>query len=87
MRAANSWLGQMAMCIYRRKLRRILRKRAARSCCTDPKAIRTFNSSHAKKIAFFTLPVESAGRDCAWAVVARLAQDAGNPFARFPTLY
>ena len=49
-----------AMCIYRRKLRRILRKRAARSCCSRPP--RQFVRSTARmrrRSAFFTLPAES----------------------------
>src|ERR1700675_1830211 len=53
------------MCNYRRKLRRILRKRAARSCCSRPP--RQFVRSTVRtrrRSAFFTLPAES-GRDCA----------------------
>jgi hypothetical protein len=49
-----------AMCIYRRKLRRILRKRAARSCCSRPprRFIRSTTRVR-RRSAFLTLPVES----------------------------
>ena len=48
------------MCIYRRKLRRILRKRAARSCCSRPprRFIRSTTRTR-RRSAFFTLPAES----------------------------
>src|ERR1700687_4173244 len=48
------------MYIYRRKLRRTLRKRAARSCCSRPprRFIRSTTRTR-RRSAFFTLPAES----------------------------
>jgi hypothetical protein len=52
--------------IYRRKLRRILRKGMHGPVAADPKAIHPFNSSHAKKIGLFSrYLLNRAGRDCA----------------------
>ena len=52
--------GQMGNVHYRRKLRRILRKRVARSCCSRPprRFIRSTTRMR-KRSAFFTLPAES----------------------------
>ena len=49
-----------AMCTYRRKLRRILRKRVARSCCSRPLGrIKRSTTRMRRRSAFFMLPAES----------------------------
>src|SRR2546430_17344859 len=66
------------MCIYRRKLRSTLRKRAARSCCSRPP--RRFIRSTARMprtSAFFTLPAESGRVEMLRGGVS-LGQDVGE---------
>src|SRR6266536_1042563 len=49
--------GQWATYIYRRKLTRILRKRAARSCCSrPPRRFLRSTTRMRRRSAFFTLP-------------------------------
>jgi hypothetical protein len=60
--ASSSFLARArwAMYIYRRKPRRILRKKAARSCCSrHPRRFIRSTTRVRKRSAFFTLPAES----------------------------
>src|SRR5262245_45203496 len=59
--ASNSLLarGKWAMCIYRRKLKPILQKRAARSYCSLPPRRSVCSTNHMqRRLGFFTSPVE-----------------------------
>jgi hypothetical protein len=62
-RAASSWFlarARWASCIYRRKLRPILRKRVARSCCSRlPSRFVLSTTRMLRRSAFFTLHAES----------------------------
>src|SRR6266699_829031 len=52
--------GQLAMCIYRQKLKPILQKRAARSCCSlRPRRYECSTNHMQRRLDFFTLPVEN----------------------------
>jgi len=60
--ASNSLLarGKSAMSIYRRKLKPILQKRAARSYCSLPPRRSACSTNHMqRRLGFFTLPVEN----------------------------
>src|SRR5215472_12036754 len=51
------------MCIYRRKLKPILQKRAARSCYSLPPRRSACSTNHIRKrLGFFTSPVERLAR-------------------------
>src|SRR5262245_29282538 len=59
--ASNSLLarGKWAMCIYRRKLKPILQKKAARSYCSLPPRRSVCSTNHMqRRLGFFTSPVE-----------------------------
>ena len=57
--------GQMGNVHHRRKLRRILRKRVARSCCSRPlRQIKRSTTRMRRRSAFFMLPAESGRPRC-----------------------